>query len=131
MYRTHFVQIRDTCSSTYAVGLPVCTNLESGAIQMLKSLSEQELDLSSFCLSYRLSAGPRRLHHINFQSGSKLCKHMKCQKGPEFPEIGLSFETCHDDKAPVVEWLSVAVSEVAETDGWWLFQIVTGLTDIC
>ena len=43
-----------------------------------------------------------------------------------FPEIGLNFETCHDDKAPVVEWLSVAVSEVPETDGWWLFQIVTG-----
>ena len=97
---------------------------------MLKSLSEQGLDLSSFCLSYRLSAGPRRLHHINFQSGSKLCKRIKCQKGPEFPEIGLNFETCHDDKAPVVEWLSVAVSEVPETDGWWLFQIVTGFADI-
>ena len=131
MYRTHYVQMRDICSSTYAVGLPVCTNLESGAIQMLKSLSEQELDLSSFCLSYRLSAGPRRLHHINLQSGSKLCKRIKCQKGPEFPEMGLNFETCHDDKAPVVEWLSVAVSEVPETDGWWLFQIVTGFADIC
>ena len=80
MYRTHFVQIRDTCSSTYAVGLPVCTNLESGAIQMLKSLSEQGLDLSSFCLSYRLSAGPRRLHHINFQKWVKALQTYKMSK---------------------------------------------------
>ena len=37
----------------------------------------------------------------------------------------------HDDKAPVIEWLLVAVSEVPETDGWWLFQIVTGFAELC
>ena len=36
--------------------------------------------------------------------------------------MGLNVETCHDDKAAVVEWLLVAVSEVPETDSWWLFQ---------
>ena len=93
---------------------------------MLKSLSEQGLDLSIFCLSYRLSAGPRRLHHINFQKWVKALQTYKMSKRSWNSWNGLNFKTCHNDKAAVVEWLLVAVSEVPETDGWWLFQIVTG-----
>ena len=98
---------------------------------MLKSLSKQGLDLSSFCLSYRLSPGPRRLHDINFQKWVKALQTYKMSKRTWNSWNGLNFKTCHDDRAAVVEWLLVAVSEVPETDGWWLFQIVTGFADIC
>ena len=65
---------------------------------------------------------------VKFTQLTQILHDRRSRRSRQIPSL---FKTCHDDKAAVVEWLLVAVSEVPETDGWWLFQIVTGFAELC
>ena len=96
---------------------------------MLKSLSEPGLDLSSFCLSYRQSAGPRRLHHINFQKWVKALQTYKMLKRSWNSWNGLNFKTCHDDKALNGSWLQSVRCRKQTVGGY--FKLWQDFADIC